>query len=127
MAGALALALGVACIGRVAAPWQLYASFVVMGLGYAALSVTGLSATIAPWFERHQGRSVALALTGASVGAMLVVPLLVLAIHRFGFAAAVLGGGCLAAAVLLPLAAVVLRYRRPQELGWRPTAASCHL
>ena len=37
--------------GHVAAPWQLYAAFVCMGLGYATMSVTGLSATIAPWFE----------------------------------------------------------------------------
>ena len=118
--GALALGLGVAGIGQVAAPWQLYAAFVLMGLGYASLSLTGLTATLAPWFERHQGRSVAMALTGASFGAMLVVPLLVLAIGRFGFAAAVLGGGCLTIAVLVPLAAVVLRYRGPWELGLAP-------
>ncbi len=120
IAGALALGLGVAGIGQVASPWQLCAAFVVMGLGYAALSLTGISAALAPWFERHQGRSVAIALTGASVGAMLVVPLLVLAIERFGFAAAVLGGGCLTAAVMVPLAAVVLRYRHPRELGLAP-------
>jgi MFS family permease len=115
--GALALALGIAAIGRVAVPWQLYATFIGMGLGYACLSVTGLSATIAPWFERHQGRSIAMALTGASFGAMLVVPLLVLAIGRFGFAAATSGAAILTAAVLVPLALVVLRYRRPEQLG----------
>ena len=32
-------------------PWQLYAAFVCMGLGYATMSVIGLSATIAPWFR----------------------------------------------------------------------------
>lgn len=115
--GSLALALGVAGIGQVAAPWQLYAAFVCMGLGYASLSLTGLSATIAPWFERHQGRSVAMALTGASFGAMLVVPLLVLAIGQFGFSTAVLGGGVFMALVMVPLALVVLRYRGPAELG----------
>ena len=117
IAGATALGLGVASVGQVALVWQLYAAFVLMGLGYASLSLTGLTATIAPWFERHQGRSVALALMGASFGAMLVVPLLVLAIGRFGFAATVLGGGGLTIAVMVPLAAVVLRYRGPAELG----------
>ena len=120
IAGTLALGLGVAGMGRVAAPWQLFAAFVVMGLGYASLSLTAISATVAPWFERHQGRSVAMALTGASVGAMVVVPLLVLAIGRFGFAAATLGGSCILAAVMLPLAAAVLRWRRPAELGLAP-------
>lgn len=118
--GALALGLGVACIGQVAAPWQLYAAFVLMGFGYASLSLTGLTATIAPWFDRYQGRSVAMALTGASFGAMVVVPLLVLAIGQFGFARTVLGGGGLTIAVLVPLATVVLRYRGPHELGLAP-------
>ncbi|MBN9562687.1 MAG: MFS transporter [Alphaproteobacteria bacterium] len=118
--GALALGFGVASIGQVVAPWQLYATFVLMGFGYASLSLTGLTATIAPWFERYQGRSVAMALTGASFGAMIVVPLMVLAIGRFGFALTVLGGGGLTIAVLVPLALAVLRYRGPQELGLQP-------
>lgn len=120
IAGAVALGSGVAGVGQASQPSHLYAAFMLMGLGYASLSLTGLSATIAPWFERHQGRSVAIALMGASIGAMVVVPLLVFAIQRFGFRAAVLGGGCLTVAVLVPLAAIVLRYRRPQDLGLAP-------
>ncbi len=115
--GIVLLALGVAALGRLEALWQLYAAFTCMGLGYATMSVTGLSAAIAPWFERHQGRSVSLALTGASLGAMLVVPLLVLAIAQFGFAAATLRAAILMVAVLLPLALVVLRFRGPAQLG----------
>ncbi len=118
--GGLALSLAVTAIGQASAPWQLFAAFVVMGLGYATLSLTGLSATIAPWFERHQGRSVAIALMGASFGAMVVVPLTVMAIARFGFPAALGGGGCIVAAVLLPLAWVVLRHRGPADLGVAP-------
>ena len=49
-------------MGYVAAPWQLHAAFVCMGLGYATMSVIGLSATIAPWFEKYQGQAVAMAL-----------------------------------------------------------------
>ncbi len=127
-AGSLALAIGVASLGLAEAPWQLYPCFVIMGLGYATLSLTGLSATIAPWFERHQGRSVALALMGASFGAIVVVPLLVLAIERFGFAATVLVGGCLTGAVMVPWIAIVLRFRGPQELGTGPDGdlPDCH-
>ncbi len=123
IAGAVALGCGVAAMGRVATPWQLYGAFVVIGLGYATLSLTGITTTLSPWFERHLGRSIAIALTGASFGAIVVVPLLVLAITRFGFPAATLGGGCLIVAVLVPLAAVVLRFRRPEELGLSPDGA----
>ena len=115
--GAVLLALGVAAMGHVAAPWQLYTAFVCMGLGYAAMSVIGLSATIAPWFEKYQGRAVAMALTGASVGAMIVVPLVALSIARHGFAATTMGAAAIAAITLVPLALVVLRYRGPAELG----------
>ena len=115
--GAVLLALGVGAMGHVAAPWQLYAAFVCMGLGYATMSVIGLSATIAPWFEKYQGRAVAMALTGASVGAMVVVPLVALSIARHGFPATTTGAAAVAAITLVPLAVVVLRYRGPAELG----------
>lgn len=118
--GILALSLSVVLVGHVVEQWQLFAAFVVLGLGYATLSLTGLSSTIAPWFDRHQGRSVAIALMGASFGAMVVVPLTVMAIARFGFGPAMLGAGGLVAAVMLPLAIIILRYRGPAELGLAP-------
>jgi MFS family permease len=115
--GAVLLALGVAAMGHVAAPWQLHAAFVCLGLGYATMSVIGLSATIAPWFEKYQGRAVAMALAGASVGAMAVVPLVALSIARHGFSATTTGAAAVAAITLVPLALVALRYRGPAELG----------
>lgn len=115
--GALLLAAGVAAVGRLEAVWQLYAAFVCMGLGYGTMSVTGLSATIAPWFERHQGRSIALALTGASFGAMLVVPALVFVIAEIGFGRATVYAAILLAVAMTPLALIVLRFRGPADLG----------
>ena len=115
--GAVLLALSVAAVGQAAAPWQLLGAFVGIGLGYATMSVTGLSATIAPWFERHQGRAVAMALTGASAGARGVVPLLTLSIARYGFAVTTAGAAVVTAATLVPLGLIVLRYRGPAELG----------
>ena len=115
--GAVLLGVAVAAVGQVTAPWQLLVAFVCMGLGYATMSVTGLSATIAPWFERHQGRAVAMALTGASTGAMVVVPLLSLSIARHGFANTTAGAGAVAIAILVPLALVVLRHRGPADVG----------
>lgn len=118
--GILALALSVTLIGHARAEWQLFGAFVILGLGYATLSLTGLSTTIAPWFERHQGRGVAIALMGASMGAMVVVPLTVLATARWGFGPTTIGASCVILTVMLPLAWVILRYRRPAELGLLP-------
>ena len=116
-AGALLLGAGIVAVGRLEALWQLFAAFACMGVGYATMSVAGLSATIAPWFERHQGRSITLALTGASVGAMVVVPLLVMAIARWGFAEATMLSALLVVVCMLPLSLVVFRFRGPGELG----------
>lgn len=118
--GSVMLAAGIAAMGQVAAVWQLYVAFVLIGFGYACLSLTGLTAAISPWFERYQGRSIAIALMGASIGGMVVVPLLVVAIGRFGFTLAMYGGSLLTVVVLLPLVAVVMRYRGPAELGLIP-------
>jgi hypothetical protein len=73
-----------------------------MGLGYATMSVIGLSATIAPWFERYQAgrsrwRSRARAL------AMVVVPLVALSIARHDFSAPTTGAAAIAAITLVPL------------------------
>ncbi len=105
MAGAVAL------LGVITAPWQLFAVYLVMATSWACLSSTGLSSTLLPWFGRRQGVAMTLALTGASVGGMVLVPILVALTQRRGFAFA---PGALAAALLaigLPLVHVVIRDR----------------
>lgn len=117
--GTLSIAAGVALIGQATAPWQLYPCFVLVGIGWSTLSTTGISATVAPWFERHQGRSITLAIMGASVGAILGVPLLLLALRQLGLAGGLAAAALAAVLVLLPLVGTVLRVRGPAELGLR--------
>lgn len=120
--GIAALAGGVAAIGHVAVPWQTYAAFVVMGVGWACLSMTAVATTLAPWFERHQGRAVSIASLGASVGGLAGVPVLLLGIDRLGLAATTTIGAASALLVMLPLAAFVLKHR-PQDIGLLPDGA----
>ena len=117
--GAVSMCLGVALIGQVSAPWQLYPCFMLIGIGWSTLSTTGIAATVAPWFERHQGRSMTLAIMGASVGAIVGVPLLLLAVGKFGLASGLIATAAAAALVLLPLIARALRFRSPAEIGQR--------
>lgn len=117
--GTLSIAAGVALIGQATAPWQLYPCFVLVGIGWSTLSTTGISATVAPWFERHQGRSITLAIMGASVGAILGVPLLLLALRQLGLAGGLAAAALAAVLVLLPLVGTVLRVSGPAELGLR--------
>ena len=115
--GALCMTTGVALIGQVKAAWQLYPCFVLIGIGWSTLSTTGITATVAPWFERHQGRSMTLAIMGASVGAIAGVPLLLLALARLGLEQGLAVTALASAALLLPLIGSVLRFRGPGDLG----------
>ncbi|MCO5119911.1 MAG: MFS transporter [Burkholderiaceae bacterium] len=117
--GALAMGTSVALLGRVTEPWHVYAIFALAGVGYASLGTTALTTTLAPWFERHQGRAVTIALLGASFGGMLGLPLLATSIELLGFPRATLLAGAAVIALVLPLAWRVLRHR-PQDLGLLP-------
>ncbi|MBS0538964.1 MAG: MFS transporter [Proteobacteria bacterium] len=124
-AGTLALAIGVAGMGHVDTPVQAYAAFFVMGIGWACLSLAAVATTLAPWFEKHQGRAVSIASLGASFGGMTGVPILLFGIAHLGFAATTTTAAVVALLVLLPLSWFVIK-RRPQDLGLLPDGAEGH-
>lgn len=117
--GAVALAAGVAGIGMVETLWQVYATFLVLGIGWACLSTAALTTTLAPWFELHQGKAASTALLGASIGGMLGVPLLLSGISHFGLATTTMIAAGLSLVVIVSVALFVLRHR-PQDLGLAP-------
>jgi MFS family permease len=63
-------------LGRVDAVWQLYLVFAVFGCGFSASSYLPGTAVIVALFDRDRARALAVALTGGSVGGVLVAPLL---------------------------------------------------
>jgi MFS family permease len=70
--GGTALAAGVVEIGHANVPWEAYLSFLFTGIGWAGLSTTAVATTLAPWFDKHQGRAVSIASLGASEVGFLV-------------------------------------------------------
>lgn len=117
--GALLMAIGVFLTGRVSEPWHVFVSFSLSGLGYSCLSVTTITATLSPWFERHQGRAMSSAMLGASIGGIISTPLLIFAIARLGFEQAMTISAVIALLVIMPLALFVLR-KSPEEMGLYP-------
>jgi MFS family permease len=115
----IALASGVIEVGQATVPWQVYLAFLVDGIGWAGLSTTAVATTLAPWFDRHQGRATSIASLGASVGGIMGAPVLLFGIAQIGFASTTLVAGVSAVIVLLPLAGLVLRHR-PQDMGLLP-------
>jgi MFS family permease len=115
--GALLLGVGTVSLSGVTAPWQMYASAVVMGVGWACTSTTAIAVILAQRFDRRRGLAISLALNGASVGGLAVAPALVGLSHVLGLALAVwlLVGGALVA--LLPVLVVGLRPASHPALG----------
>ncbi len=121
--GAAVMASGLAAMGTITQIWHVYACFALMGLGWSCLSTTAITSSLAPWFDRHQGRAVSTALLGASIGGMVGVPLLLALIGWLGFSSAMLVVALLVLGTVWPISFFVLR-RRPQDLGLYPDGAT---
>jgi MFS family permease len=121
-AGATILALSVAALALCRYGWQVFVVFGAMGVGRSCLSPTSISTTLAPWFERHQGRAVSTALLGASVGGMIGTPLLLTVTALFGIERGLALAGASAPLIVLPVALFVLK-RNPQAMGLLPDGA----
>jgi MFS family permease len=121
LAGACALALGVALLPEARAPWHVHGAFMVMSLGWATMSGAAINAIVAPWFEAKRGLAISLALNGASCGGVLVTPLLVGLTTRLGFRDGLWVASAAMLAALIPVL-VVLRHR-PEDLGLLPDGA----
>ena len=117
--GSAAMAIGVTALGVVTAPWHLYPAFLVMAVGWGAMSGGAINIVVAPWFERRRGLAISLAFNGATLGGVVIAPALLLLIGAVGFARAVTTAAVVLLVVLLPIAGFVMR-RGPEVMGLGP-------
>ena len=125
-AGGAAMSAGVAALGLVTQPWQLYPAFLVMALGWGSMSGAAINIIVAPWFQRRRGLAVSIAFNGATLGGVVIAPALIPLIAALGFARAL---GLVALVSLVSLLAFVAAVVRPGPEGLglgpdgdRPTA-----
>ena len=102
--GIAALAASMTLLAWASSPWQLYVAFILMSLGWIGMGTIVIAAVVSLWFVRRRGLAISLAFTGASSGGIVVTPLLVLLVERFGFATAMLTAMAVMVAVLVPVA-----------------------
>lgn len=84
LGGLFVLAAAVTGLAHLGAFWQLGLCLLLLAVGWSCLSTAAITAVLAPWFELRRGFAVGLALNGASVAGMVVVPLMVWTIGRVG-------------------------------------------
>jgi len=117
--GAAVMAAGFVAMSQISEIWHVYASFALMGLGWSCLSTTAITSSLAPWFERHQGRAVSTAMLGASIGGMVGVPILLALIAWLGFNKAMIIVALILLSTVWSVSFFILRHR-PQDLGLYP-------
>lgn len=117
--GAVAMATGVLLMPYCTEKWHVISSFLILGLGMACLSTNTVGSTLAPWFERFQGRAMSTSMLGASIAGMIGTPLLMSGIKVWGFQTTFMIAAIAAVTLVLPLAGFVLK-RRPQDIGLLP-------
>ena len=81
----------------------LVIAYAAMACAWAACSGTAVNGIVGQWFDERRGMAASIALTGASFGGIVVVPLFVFAIGRLG-----VGTGIATVSMLLALAMLVL-------------------
>jgi MFS family permease len=109
LVGIAALSVSVVLLGMVTAPWQLYAVYLLMSVGWAAMSLGAISTILGLWFHERRGLAISLALNGASLGGIVVVPALVFLVGAIGFASAMAAVTAVMIALLVPMALLWLR------------------
>ena len=117
--GIAALAASMTLLAWATTPWQVYVAFILMSLGWIGMGVVVIAAVVSLWFVRRRGLAISLALTGASSGGIVVTPLLVLLVERFGFATAMIVAMAVMVAVLVPVAVAWIRPPSRQRPGRR--------
>ena len=106
LGGAGALLAGASWLALSAHPWEMFAGFLLMGLGWACTSTAALVGTLALWFDRRRGLAINLALNGASAGGFTIAPALVWLAQQYGLPVAVPGLGVALLVLLVPLVLV---------------------
>ena len=111
---------GVVCVMSAAHTFTSLAVWITLtrALGQSALSVVSL-AIVGHWFVRRIDRAMAVYSVAISIGFMAAFPLVGYAVRTFGWRPTWFAVGLTIAAVLAPLAAIIVR-RSPESIGLMP-------
>jgi MFS family permease len=124
LAGLIAFAAAVAALPFAAEPWQVYALYLLMAIGWATMSVGAITNILGLWFAARRGLAISLALNGASFGGVTVVPGLVFLASATDFATAMLTGSALTVLVIAPIVLILLRGQPRHTTTARATSAA---
>ncbi len=119
MTGVLLTSSGLIGATWMTAPWHLYLTLgLLAGIGVNCMGFTAQSQYLPNWFVRRRAFAIAIAFSGAGIGAIVILPLLQDIIARDGWRASCWTLGVATLIVLLPLNLLV--FKRPEAIGLAP-------
>ncbi len=84
--GAIIAWLSLSSLALVTTFWQLLVVYTFLGIGFAASGLIPATTLVTCWFQHKRARALSIASTGLSLGGVVLTPLSVLIVERFGFA-----------------------------------------
>ena len=99
--------------------WQTYAAYAAMAAGFGGTALVPVSALVSAWFSARRGLAMAVAMSGISLGGVVMAPLATQLIVAYGWRVAALALAILVWVVGVPLSALIIR-RCPEDLGLLP-------
>jgi MFS family permease len=122
--GATCWSLGLLALAVITRPWQLFGAYLLMSLGWMSTSLAALTTIVGLWFVERRGLAISLALTGASFGGILLTPLMVATIARWGFSDAMFAMAALTFVVIVGLAVFVIGSPESAQVAVAPPGAA---
>ena len=117
--GSLCMGLGFTLLSRIQELWELYAVYVLLAIGWSSSYAVPISTLIANWFVRKRGLAMSVAMTGMSLGGIVVVPLASHLLLRLGLRETLPFFGLTFWVIIIPIALFLLK-KRPAVLGLYP-------
>ncbi len=116
--GALIAAAGIASMGAAGEVWHLFPLYGgLYAVGFAATSVAPVSVLMARWFPERRGLAASAAIAGNGSGQLVIVSLLASSLPAVGWRVSYAALGAVNAALIAPLAFIVLRRSPPRRAG----------
>ncbi|MEX2130166.1 MAG: MFS transporter [Pseudohongiellaceae bacterium] len=114
--GALISCLSLSLLAWVETVWQLYAVYMLFGVGFAASNLIPATTLVTRWFQRKRAMALAVASTGLSLGGVVITPVCALMVESIGLQRAAPIMGLLYLLGVIPVAWIWLR-PSPESIG----------
>lgn len=134
LAGAFVMAGALLLLAEVQEPWQLFGVYLILAVSFAMTANMPLAVMVSRWFIVRRAFAMSLSQTGVSLGGVILVPAVTLAIVSHGFELTIRLLSILVVVVFVPLLLLVVR-NDPAQLGtgpdddreYEPSAVDAHL